>query len=483
MEKIQTSKQKIEFKELLLDSEINKILFSGKFGTGKTTFLRDFFIDYPNDFTPIFLYPVNYSVANNEDIFEYVKYDILIKLLEWDNIEDYITDISTSIAAQVLFLDNPKDFILKLVKSYSSTCSVIEKIDSFLNGTKLLKEELDKYKESAQIDNFLTELSQNKGSLFEKNLITNIIIAIIQRWKETNPTKKICLVIDDLDRIDPEHIFRIMNVFAAHNDIEEESKNKFGFDRIVTVCDINNIQNIFFARYGVNTDFNGYISKFHSKSIFYFDFTKEIISQLDTIFSKYSVMDNHSLINDFNFFYKDRFKPIISELIQYGLITIRRIKQVFSGNKFNYINNRRYYYNQILYNDGADYVLWLYFVLEDLFNGKENLYQALYQMKKIKPYYLLSTDLTYNQLYRGKMILLSDIIHLLDRKKIERSKNQNNMPHEIDIANLSFNYVVEDSYRNFYIKIETDLENTPIPFWNIFIEAFKEIDNIVQHPH
>ena len=73
MDKIQTSKQKIEFNELLLDNEINKILFSGKFGTGKTTFLRDFFIEYASDFTPIFLYPVNYSVAGNEDIFEYIK--------------------------------------------------------------------------------------------------------------------------------------------------------------------------------------------------------------------------------------------------------------------------------------------------------------------------------------------------------------------------------------------------------------------------
>ena len=33
--------------------------------------------------------------------------------------------------------------------------------------------------------------------------------------------KKTVLIIDDLDRIDPEHIFRLLNVFAAHLDIRD----------------------------------------------------------------------------------------------------------------------------------------------------------------------------------------------------------------------------------------------------------------------
>ena len=81
--------------------------------------------------------------------------------------------------------------------------------------------------------------------------------------------KETVLIIDDLDRIDPEHIFRLLNVFAAHFDIEE-GRNKFGFDRVVFVCDYENLRQIFAHRYGERTDFSGYIDKFFSNSVYYF---------------------------------------------------------------------------------------------------------------------------------------------------------------------------------------------------------------------
>ena len=75
------------------------------------------------------------------------------------------------------------------------------------------------------------------------------------------------LLIDDLDRLDPEHVFRLFNIFSAHYDDVTES-NKFGFDKIIFVCDINNIQQMFNHRYGINVEFNGYIDKFYSSEIF-----------------------------------------------------------------------------------------------------------------------------------------------------------------------------------------------------------------------
>ena len=59
----------------------HRIVFSGGFGTGKTYFLDKFFKDHPQ-YDAIHIYPVNYSVASNEDIFELIKYDIFFKLLE-----------------------------------------------------------------------------------------------------------------------------------------------------------------------------------------------------------------------------------------------------------------------------------------------------------------------------------------------------------------------------------------------------------------
>ena len=119
------------------------------------------------------------------------------------------------------------------------------------------------------------------GGLYESNIVTQIIQNVLRRHKENyeggDSSKHLenVLILDDLDRIDPEHIFRILNVFAAHFDSTLYSnrglKNKFGFDTVVLVCDINNIRKIFSARYGQNVDFTGYVDKFYSKNVFYFE--------------------------------------------------------------------------------------------------------------------------------------------------------------------------------------------------------------------
>ncbi len=95
------------------------------------------------------------------------------------------------------------------------------------------------------------------------------------------------MIIDDLDRIDPDQIFRLLNVFSVHIDIEG-TENKFSFDKILFCCDASNIRRIFHNRFGVDVDFNGYFDKFYSKEIFYFDNRTEI---------KKSVFDILSTIN------------------------------------------------------------------------------------------------------------------------------------------------------------------------------------------
>ena len=92
----------------------------------------------------------------------------------------------------------------------------------------------------------------------------------------TLENQKSVLVIDDLDRIDPAHIFRILNVFSAHIDYRNSGNNKFGFDKITLVCDIKNLRSIFKTHYGASTDFSGYIDKFYSKIIYHFDNRKNI---------------------------------------------------------------------------------------------------------------------------------------------------------------------------------------------------------------
>ncbi|HWZ21511.1 MAG TPA: hypothetical protein VNW06_02590 [Cytophagaceae bacterium] len=84
MEKIsiETTNLDSKFQDHLNHINNNRIIFSGIFGSGKTTFLKDFFERHSNEFATIHLYPVNYSVADNKDIFELIKVDILIKILQ-----------------------------------------------------------------------------------------------------------------------------------------------------------------------------------------------------------------------------------------------------------------------------------------------------------------------------------------------------------------------------------------------------------------
>ena len=57
-----------------------RTILSAKFGDGKTFFLDKFKKEYKKKYYFITLYPVNYSVAENADVFEYIKRDILLQL-------------------------------------------------------------------------------------------------------------------------------------------------------------------------------------------------------------------------------------------------------------------------------------------------------------------------------------------------------------------------------------------------------------------
>ena len=87
--------------------------------------------------------------------------------------------------------------------------------------------------------------------------------------------------------MDPEHIFRILNVFAAHFDSSEyfEYSDKFGFDKIIIVCDYTNLKKIFHHKFGIDTDFIGYIDKFFSTSRFEYDNIKAISSIIDNSYN------------------------------------------------------------------------------------------------------------------------------------------------------------------------------------------------------
>lgn len=88
----------------------DRILFSAPFGTGKSTYLTEYFEHNKEEYFCLNLYPVNYSVSQNEDIFELIKFDLLLQLM--GNFRDQIDlkneDFSNVLSFQALFLKELK---------------------------------------------------------------------------------------------------------------------------------------------------------------------------------------------------------------------------------------------------------------------------------------------------------------------------------------------------------------------------------------
>lgn len=68
-----------QFEEHL--NENGRTIFSAHFGDGKTWFLNKFIESKTDQYEFIVLYPVNYQIAPNEAIMEYIKRDILFQLI------------------------------------------------------------------------------------------------------------------------------------------------------------------------------------------------------------------------------------------------------------------------------------------------------------------------------------------------------------------------------------------------------------------
>jgi len=268
-----------DFKRHLQTDGNSRILFSGKFGIGKSFFLDHFFIPKVQvtvlsdvKYEAFHIFPVNYSIASNEDIFRYIKYDVIITMLSKEIKLDY-NDFS--------YLESIPSFLKgNLLKTLATLIYMIPKVgkpvyESYQKLEELNKEFLKHHEsikepEGAKLTSFIERIENKEGSLFENDIISAIIQNVLHRRKiETQ--KENVLIIDDLDRIDPEHVFRLLNVFAAHFDNPNGLANKLGFDKVIIVCDIKNIRNIFKAKYGSDTDFNGYIDKFYSIDVYNFD--------------------------------------------------------------------------------------------------------------------------------------------------------------------------------------------------------------------
>ena len=102
---------------------------------------------------------------------------------------------------------------------------------------------------------------------------------------EVKKAKKPVLIIEDLDRLDPKHLFRILNVVSAHIDDSDRPDivgNKFGFSNIVLVMDYDVTKHIFHHFYGAQACYEGYMSKFLSREPFRYSIKSIMIQSFET---------------------------------------------------------------------------------------------------------------------------------------------------------------------------------------------------------
>ena len=103
MQHIDTTEKQREFKAYLENSP--RVIFSAKFGDGKTQFLKEVAQNEEFKGYQFFtIYPVNYVVAENADIFEYVKRDILLQMAKADLLNSI--DLNALITSRPECIDN-----------------------------------------------------------------------------------------------------------------------------------------------------------------------------------------------------------------------------------------------------------------------------------------------------------------------------------------------------------------------------------------
>lgn len=266
-----------------------RVFFSAKFGSGKTYFLNEFFEANKEKYIVIKLYPVSYSTASNRDIFELIKFDILFHILShYSHTIERSPEIKELLKIQFFiseFINQKKASLLTDVFSIFNEVAVVDPVTK-LGTTKILTvlseafKEYEKFKKDTFKDDILESneylnrvLTEHPEYSFEDPISRIINESIKTLQTETKNRKEVILLIDDMDRLDPDHLFRILNVFGNHFVESNVSKfyrneNKFGFDKIITVGEIKNIKSIFSHRYGASADFSGYFSKYYSKGIY-----------------------------------------------------------------------------------------------------------------------------------------------------------------------------------------------------------------------
>lgn len=329
MDTIDISQNIQDFKQVF--EKESRIIFSARFGDGKSYFLNEFMKSYDekdNDYYFITLHPVNYVVEENRDVIEYIKRDILFQLIKDNRIYDFKEGYDKIFDAVC-----NKESLLKLADFAASIIPVKGLKERYESLKGLASTIYEKYKEQDVlhvVDDYLNGFYGKSGSISECDAFTYLI------QKSLGQTKaKSVLIIEDLDRIDPAHLFRIMNVLSSQVDnpyySEVPNGNKFGFDKIILVMDYEIARHLFHHFYGKEANYEGYMNKFLNTLPYKFSISEEAQKQVENklirTFGTSDVLNFRSPLNPHKF-NSDTFFLLVAV----KELSVRRCKEFIDDN-------------------------------------------------------------------------------------------------------------------------------------------------------
>ena len=357
---------KTDFEKFLTEDN-KRIFFSGPFGIGKTFFLQKFFEQHTSEYDVYHLFPVNYQISSNENIVEFLKYDILVELLnkypdafEAENVKGVKGNFK-------IFAAFYKDRGLgkRLLKSAldigMSTLSlspdplsqVLSRLGRPLGELVGSLKDYENFKQDylsgdgKAIDKFLDDT----GDIMATDHISHLLREKIRLLKiDGEKKRRSVLILDDFDRIDPEHTFRILNVLSTHMEGDEE--NRFGFDHIIIVGYLENLQRIFHHKYGAETDFLGYLDKFFTIEPYHFDNAQAIAERIPQLLRsiQYEDKDLERAMED------DRtIKRLLEKVLLQALSAkVMNLRQLYRPIKYPFLELKKTMFSKSMINENID---------------------------------------------------------------------------------------------------------------------------------
>lgn len=346
------------------------MLFSGKFGSGKTYFLNHYFEQEKNKskYLKIYTQPSAYYHAADGDVLGYLKYDILACLLQQTDLEEFqgeelgtfglllemmkekglVGPSLMAIAILSLFFAGPASAFGALQISKLITTSY-EGGEFYSKARKRLEEEKASRNAdgNTRFQEYQALLAKQKDSLFEESAINDLITALLKHHQtkvrkdkdgKHLPPIQAVLIVDDLDRMLPDACLGFLNMLSTHvqpsnaKGVKDDWKNLYSFDKVIVVGDLTNIEAFIRLTYGENFDRTGYIEKIIGGCVFSYDASKKLKDLLLKVvvypFIIRDLGENVSIPKGYRESFEPAFEYIFSLLVSAHVFTTRDVLRV-----------------------------------------------------------------------------------------------------------------------------------------------------------